>query len=169
MDISRDDAELLANDQRWRDAMQRMGRVVVEAELSRRPGRPGERIDDIVYEPPYPTREFCRQWCAEQDNVLFRFSPTTGVILVLIVIVTGCLVQVFGGTRVAPHAAMRAAAPAAGSRGAVYSQPTAASPSRGSVAPPSASQSSSAAQWPGLSVPAPGTPGTPTSGPGTSR
>ena len=168
MDISRDDAVFLTNALRWRDAMQRMGKMAVETALSRRPGRPGDRLDDIVYEPPYPTRAFCQQWCAEQDNILLRFSPMMGVILVLVVVVTACLLQAFSGTGIAPPATVRAAAPAGGMQSAVLSRPIAAGPSLGIVAPPSTSQSSSAARRPGLGIPTPGTLGGRGSGPGTS-
>jgi hypothetical protein len=168
MDISRDDAVFLANDQRWRDAMRRLGRVAVETALSRRPGHPGELLDDIVYEPPYPTRAFCQQWCAEQDNILLRFSPTMGVILVLLVAVTACLVEAFSGSGIAPPATLRAGAPAGGMQGAVSGRPAMGGRSLGTAAPPSTSQSSRAAQWPGLGIPTQGTPGGRGSGAGTS-
>jgi hypothetical protein len=61
-----------------------MGRTAVEAELGRRSGFRAELIDDIGDEPPYPTREFCEQWCAAQDNMQFRFSLRMGIILTLI-------------------------------------------------------------------------------------
>ena len=85
--ISGDNITQLANEERWRDAMQRMGRSAVEAHLRRRPGRPTEAIDDVGYDPPYPPRAFCEQWCIEQDNILFRFSPRMVAIAVTLVIV----------------------------------------------------------------------------------
>jgi hypothetical protein len=100
--ISGDDLAVLANSGRWHDAMRRMGRAAVEAELRRRQGRPTEPIDDIGGEPPYPTREFCERWCTEQDNILFWFSPIMAVVLVLFVGVTACLLQALGDFRAVP-------------------------------------------------------------------
>ncbi len=100
--ISRDEAVLLGNSERWRAAMGRMGKIAVEAELRRRPGRPSERVLDIGNEAPYPTREFCEQWCIEQDNILFRFSPRIGVVLALFVLLLACVLQVYGSIGVAP-------------------------------------------------------------------
>ena len=82
--------------------MERMGKISVEAELSLHPGGPGDLVLDIVDAPPYPTREFCQQWCAEQDDILFRYSPRMAVILVLGVITTVCLLEAFSGLGVAP-------------------------------------------------------------------
>jgi hypothetical protein len=116
--ISRDDTVLLENAERWCTAMERMGKEAVQSELLRRPAYPGERILDIVYEPPYPTREFCQQWCTEQDNVVLRFSKSTAIILTLVVIIAGCLVQVFTGTSAPSNMPMASAArPAAVSPG----------------------------------------------------
>jgi hypothetical protein len=70
-----------------------MGRTAVEAELGRRSGYPAELIDDIGDEPPYPTREFCEQWCAAQDNFPFQFSLRMGVILTLIFGVVASMVM----------------------------------------------------------------------------
>lgn len=112
--ISRDDTVLLENGERWCSAMERMGKEAVQAELMRRPAYPGERILDIVYEPPYPTREFCQQWCTEQDNVVLRFSKSTAIILTLVVVIAGCLVQVFTGTSAPRNRPMASAAPPTG-------------------------------------------------------
>jgi hypothetical protein len=70
-----------------------MGRAAVEAELGRRSGHPAELIDDIGGEPPYPTREFCEQWCIAQDNMPFRFSLRMGVILTLTVGIVASMVM----------------------------------------------------------------------------
>jgi len=94
--VSGDDFTTLAHTERWHDAMRRMGRAAVEAALRRRPGRPAERIDDIGSEPPYPTRAFCEQWCVEQDNIVYRFTPRTAVILTLIVAILACTVMAVG-------------------------------------------------------------------------
>jgi hypothetical protein len=93
---------MLGNATRWREAMNRMGRIAVEAELRSRPGRPTDRVLDIGNEPPYPTREFCQQWCTEQDNILFRFSPRVGVVLTLFAIMLVSLLQLFGSIGNAP-------------------------------------------------------------------
>jgi hypothetical protein len=114
INISRDDTVLLENAERWCSAMERMGKETVQAELARRPAYPGERILDIVHEPPYPTREFCQQWCTEQDNVVLRFSKSTAIILTLVVVIAGCLVQVFSGSSAPPNRPMASAAPPAG-------------------------------------------------------
>jgi hypothetical protein len=58
----------------WRKALEVRGRDWVMAELRRRPGRPQDVVYDIVFEQPYPTRDFCEQWCTEQDNKLFHVS-----------------------------------------------------------------------------------------------
>jgi hypothetical protein len=91
--ISGDDLAILAHSGRWHDAMRRMGRAAVEAELQRRPGPPAELIDDIGGEAPYPTREFCERWCIEQDNILFQFSLRTAAILILIIAILACMVM----------------------------------------------------------------------------
>ena len=110
VNLGRDDAALLANAERWTAAMERMGKPAVQAEMARRPPHPGDRIYDIVHEPPHPSREFCQQWCTEQDNVVFRFSKSTGIIIVLIVVITGSLVQVFHHHAGPPHGAASSAA-----------------------------------------------------------
>jgi hypothetical protein len=94
--ISSDDLSILAHTERWHDAMRRMGRAAVEAELQRRPGHPAELMDDIGGEPPYPTREFCERWCTEQDNALFQFSPRMAVVLGLLVLILASLVMARG-------------------------------------------------------------------------
>ncbi len=93
--ITGDHLATLVHAERWQGAMKTMGRAAVEAELRRRPGRPKDLIDDIGGEPPYPTREFCEQWCIDQDNILFQFTPRTGVVLTLLVAVTACLLMAF--------------------------------------------------------------------------
>jgi hypothetical protein len=114
--INREGAILLENAGRWTDAMERMGKEAVQAEMARRPAREGDRIFDIVHEPPFPTREFCQQWCTAQDNVVFRFSKTTAIILALIVLITGSLVQVFSTAGTVPRGAMSPAATASAAR-----------------------------------------------------
>jgi hypothetical protein len=89
--ISRDDIVLIGHARRWQEAMETMGRVSVEAQLLRRPGRPNDPMPDIGDKSPYPTREFCQQWCTEQDNIIFRFTPRTPIIAILFLIMIGCL------------------------------------------------------------------------------
>ena len=73
----------------WRKALQARGREWVTAELRRRPGQPREPLLDVVFEEPYPTREYCQQWCAEEENRFHFFSWSTvaaGALLVIIII-----------------------------------------------------------------------------------
>jgi hypothetical protein len=86
---------LLANTDRWHDAMRRMGRPAVESALRRRPGRPTDVVDDVGTEPPYPTRAVCEQWCTDQDNILFQFSPRMAVVVGLFVLVFACLLRAY--------------------------------------------------------------------------
>jgi hypothetical protein len=79
--------------QRWRDALQRMGKDAVRAELQRRSGSPDDLMYDIVYTPPFPTRDFCWRWCAQEDNKLFSFSRHTIIILFAIAIFLGCFIR----------------------------------------------------------------------------
>jgi hypothetical protein len=93
--IERDALAVLANTERWHAAMRSMGRPAVEAALRRRPGRPTDAVDDVGTELPYPTREFCEQWCTDQDNIVFQFSPRSGVVLGLFVVVFACLLRAY--------------------------------------------------------------------------
>jgi hypothetical protein len=99
--ISRDEAVLVGNAARWRTAMERSGKTAVEAYLQR-PGRPTDRVLDIGYEPPYPTREFCQEWCTEQDNILFRFSPRIALVLTLSLILLVCVLNAVSDLGVPP-------------------------------------------------------------------
>ena len=58
----------------WRKALQARGKDWVRSELHRRPGRPEDTLYDVVFKEPYPTRAFCFQWCAEEENRVFRVS-----------------------------------------------------------------------------------------------
>jgi hypothetical protein len=75
----------------WRKALDAKGRDWVSAALRQRPGQPGDVMLDVVFEEPYPTREFCQQWCTEQDNRMFHPSKHT-----IAVIVASILLVVFG-------------------------------------------------------------------------
>jgi hypothetical protein len=58
------------------------------AELKTRAGRPEDVVLDVVYEAPYPTREFCQRWCAERDNRLFHLSGHTKAVLIALLLLT---------------------------------------------------------------------------------
>jgi len=66
----------------WRKALDAKGRDWVVAELRRRSGQPNDVVLDIVFEEPYPTREFCQKWCTEQDNRMFHPSGYSIAIIV---------------------------------------------------------------------------------------
>src|SRR5690349_25055802 len=73
----------------WRKALQMRGREWVIAELKRRPGQPRDPLLDVVFEEPYPTREYCQRWCAEEENHFHIFSWSTvaaGALLAIIVV-----------------------------------------------------------------------------------
>jgi hypothetical protein len=70
----------------WRNALNAKGRDWVTAELQRRSGQPDDVVLDVVFEEPYPTREFCQRWCAEQDNRIFHVSGYTIALLVALVL-----------------------------------------------------------------------------------
>ncbi len=74
----------------WRKALRAKGKEWVMAELQRRPGQPGDPVYDIVFEEPYPTRDFCQRWCGEEDNRLFRFSWETTAALVFVILTLLC-------------------------------------------------------------------------------
>lgn len=76
----------------WRAGLQARGRDWVLAELSRRAGQPDEPLYDVVYEPPYPTREFCQRWCVEDDNKILRMSGTSKIAICTFIV----LILVFG-------------------------------------------------------------------------
>jgi hypothetical protein len=65
----------------WRAALRTKGRDWVLAELNTRPGLPQDPLHDVVYTPPYPTREFCQRWCVEVDNQYLRLSGSTIALL----------------------------------------------------------------------------------------
>jgi len=73
----------------WRAALEVRGREWVAAELKRRPGQPHDPLLDVVFEEPYPTREHCQQWCAEEENRFHPWSWSTiaaGALLVMVVV-----------------------------------------------------------------------------------
>ncbi len=70
----------------WRTALQARGRDWVLTELQTRPGQPDDVLQDVVFEPPYPPREFCQRWCVEDDNRIFQFSTYTKATLCVLVL-----------------------------------------------------------------------------------
>jgi hypothetical protein len=69
----------------WRTALQAKGRDWVLAELETRPGRPDDVVYDVVFEPPFPTREFCQRWCVEDDNRFLHVATSTKAALCVLV------------------------------------------------------------------------------------
>lgn len=104
----------------WRKALQVKGRDWVMAELQRRPGQPNDVVLDVVFQEPLPTRAFCQQWCAEEDNRIIRFSWHKVAIGVALVILVVCAVKAVESRDDAvrqlagENARMVAGAPAAG-------------------------------------------------------
>jgi hypothetical protein len=82
----------------WRKALRERGREWVQAELRRRPGRPEDTLYDVVFEEPFPTRQFCLNWCAEQDNRLLHFSGTTIAAIGVFVLLAVCTFKAFQAT-----------------------------------------------------------------------
>jgi hypothetical protein len=70
----------------WRKALDAKGRDWVEAKLKARTGQPNDVMLDIVFQEPYPTREFCQRWSAEQDNRMFHISGHTKAIIIALVV-----------------------------------------------------------------------------------
>ena len=75
----------------WRQGLEAKGRDRIMAELKTRVGQPDDVVLDVVYQAPYPTREFCQRWCAEQDNRMFHLSGHAKA-----VIIAALLLAVFG-------------------------------------------------------------------------
>lgn len=80
----------------WRAALQQRGREWVVSQLRTRPGRPDDIVYDVVFEAPYPTRAFCMQWCAEQDNRIFRLSWHSYAAIFMLLLVIVCFWQAAG-------------------------------------------------------------------------
>ena len=80
----------------WRNALKAKGREWVTSELRARPGRPDDALLDVVFEPPYPPRSFCEQWCAEQDNHIFHVSWHTLAAIAALVLFIICFWKAVG-------------------------------------------------------------------------
>jgi hypothetical protein len=76
----------------WRQALKAKGKDWVKAELQKRPGNPQDIVYDIVFEEPFPTRDFCQGWCAEEENKLFHLSWHALAALVAFFITVCCCV-----------------------------------------------------------------------------
>jgi hypothetical protein len=74
----------------WQKALQVRGREWVIAELKRRPGQPRDPLLDVVFEEPYPTREYCQSWCAEEESHFHIFSWSTAAAGALLVVSVVC-------------------------------------------------------------------------------
>lgn len=99
----------------WREALKAKGKDWVRAELQRRPGQPQDVVYDIVFEEPLPTRDFCLQWCAEEENKLFHISWHTLAALIALFITVCCgvaAVNSLNSQRTPPSAVAAAQAPA---------------------------------------------------------
>lgn len=71
----------------WRAALAARGRDWVARELKTRRGLPNDPVLDVVFEAPMPSRTFCQNWVAEQENRLFVFSPAMVVGIILAVVI----------------------------------------------------------------------------------
>jgi hypothetical protein len=70
-----------AEEKIWRAALQLRGRTWVRHALNSRHGQPGDPVFDVVFEPPYPTREFVQRWCSERGNEGFALSGHAKVLI----------------------------------------------------------------------------------------
>ncbi len=77
----------------WRKALQAKGKDWVMAELRLRPGQPTDPLYDVVFEQPYPTRQFCLQWCVEQENKIFQVRWQSGAAFVALLLLVVCVLR----------------------------------------------------------------------------
>ena len=83
----RADTNVSAKDETiWRVALERKGKDWVAYKLRTQCGQPGDDVLEVVYERPYPTREFCQKWCAEQENRMFSMCGHTKVVIVALLV-----------------------------------------------------------------------------------
>ena len=104
----------------WRKALEMRGTHWVKAELARLPGRPNDPLFDVVFVPPHPSRVFCQQWCAEEENRI-RVAPTAFLALVFLILAVLCVGRAVVGFS---HIADSQAAQAQAGSGAVARPPT---------------------------------------------
>ena len=83
---------------RWRQGLERKGRDWVIRTLQTRTGQPDDAVLDVVFEEPYPTRDFCQRWCVEQDNKVGGAPIATKVAILLMVgvIIAGVMFGIRG-------------------------------------------------------------------------
>lgn len=112
----------------WRTALRVRGQEWVMAQLRTRPGRPEDVVFDVVFEAPYPTRAFCLNWCAEQDNTIFRMSWHSYAAIAMLVLFIVCFCQAVAGWN--DHALVQARQPNA---------PLSAAPQRAATGAPNVS------------------------------
>jgi hypothetical protein len=72
---------------KWREGLERKGTDWVKRELQTRAGQPDDVVLDVVFEEPYPNRDYCQRWCTERDNKMGGPSIPTLVVIGLMVIV----------------------------------------------------------------------------------
>jgi hypothetical protein len=73
---------------KWRAGLERKGSDWVKRELQTRVGQPDDVVLDVVYEEPYPTRDYCQRWCTEQENRMSGPSvPTLVAILMMVILI----------------------------------------------------------------------------------
>jgi len=105
----------------WRKGLQARGKDWVLSELHRRPGQPEDVLYDVVFKEPYPTRAFCFQWCAEEENKVFRMSwHTYAMIIAMALLIVSILKGISALDDEAANVQLlqaKAMAPATGSHG----------------------------------------------------
>jgi hypothetical protein len=75
------------DEKRWRHALELIGRPAVEDMLHRHPGNPQDEIFDLPLHPPFPTRDFCLQWCTKSAANLTRGYARAYAVIGLLVVV----------------------------------------------------------------------------------
>jgi hypothetical protein len=75
------------DERRWRQALRLLGRATVEEYLRTHPGQPGDPMFDLPLHPPFPSREFCKNWCAEEEFDLVKGYGTVILLGVLFVVI----------------------------------------------------------------------------------
>jgi hypothetical protein len=84
---------LESDEQRWQTALKSVGRDELLARLARYPGGTEDRISNLPLEPPYPSREFCRQWCMKADDRSLKSSFNLAVVMALLGLAGVCFVS----------------------------------------------------------------------------
>src|SRR5689334_19574918 len=89
---------IISDEGRWEEALQAAGKAQVQRYLREYPGQDDDPVNEFVYKPPYPTRQFCEEWLERENDVLFRVSPPVigSLCMLVLVAISGC----FGATHV---------------------------------------------------------------------